>query len=76
MEPYKVALIWSGSPKLQVLEIHLRYTRIGHGSYTIDLLGMEKVMNKYLWAHGQYQSDTKIEEKVKVVSQGMARQAD
>ena len=33
-------------------------------------------MNKDLWAHGQYHSDTKIEEKVKVVSQGMARQAD
>ena len=38
--------------------------------------GMEKVMNKDLWAYGQYQSDTKIEEKVKVDSQGMARQAD
>ena len=33
-------------------------------------------MNKDLWAHGQYQSDTKIEEKVKVDSQGMAQQAD
>ena len=32
-------------------------------------------MNKDLWAYGQYQSDTKIEEKVKVDSQGMA-QAD
>ena len=31
---------------------------------------------KDLWAYGQYQSDTKIEEKVKVDSQGMARQAD
>ena len=40
------------------------------------LPGMEKVMNKDLWAYGQYQSDTKIEEKVKVDSQGMARQAD
>ena len=39
-------------------------------------LGMEKVMNRDLWAYGQYQSDTKIEEKVKVDSQGMARQAD
>ena len=29
-------------------------------------------MNKDLWAYGQYQSDTKIEEKVKVDSQGMA----
>ena len=37
---------------------------------------MEKVMNKDLWAYGQYQSDIKIEEKVKVDSQGMARQAD
>ena len=36
----------------------------------------KKVMKKNLWAHGQYQSDTKIEEKVKVDSQGMARQAD
>ena len=35
-----------------------------------------KNMNKDLWAYGQYQSDTKIEEKVKVDSQGMARQAD
>ena len=33
-------------------------------------------MKKDLWAYGQYQSDTKIEEKVKVDSQGMARQAD
>ena len=33
-------------------------------------------MNKDLWAYGQYQSDTKIEEKVTVDSQGMARQAD
>ena len=32
------------------------------------LLGMEKVMNKDLWAFGQYQSDTKIEEKVEVDS--------
>ena len=35
-----------------------------------------KVMNKDLWAYGQYQSDTKIEEKVYVDSQGMALQAD
>ena len=27
-------------------------------------------MNKDLWAHGQYQSDTKIEEKEKGDSQG------
>ena len=28
------------------------------------LVGMKKVMNKDLWAYGQYQSDTRIEEKV------------
>ena len=32
-------------------------------------------MKNDIWAHGQYQSDTKIEEKVKGDSQGMARQA-
>ena len=31
-EPNKGALIWSGSPKLQILEIHGRYTRIGYKS--------------------------------------------
>ena len=35
-----------------------------------------KDMKKNLWARGQYQSDTKVEEKVKVDSYGMARQAD
>ena len=49
-------------------------TRLTHQSRR--LLGMENVMNKDLWAHGQYQSDTKIEEKVKVDSQGMAPQAE
>ena len=33
-------------------------------------------MKKDLMAHGQYQSDTKIEGKVKVDSKGIARQAD
>ena len=30
-------------------------------------------MKEILWAHGQYQSDTKIEEKVKGDSQGLTR---
>ena len=33
-------------------------------------------MKEILWAHGQYQSDTKIEEKVKGDSQGLTRQAE
>ena len=41
------------------------------------LLGTEKkVVKKDLWAHGQYQSDKKIEEKVKGDSKGKPRQAD